>query len=149
MLNVKGKLSQIEKRLKKSVDPVDPNEKIISEWTKAGRYYDELSDEEKELYNKYWDNDMSALYRMFEVEPHFELELKQPPLTDEQFRERCREIREIVQGYEDAYNTEEAQEERRQEYEKCKKIGALRRQAYENGEDMNKLFPLPWQTNNI
>ena len=104
MLNVKSKLSRIEKRLK--ID-VDPNEKIISEWIKAGRYYDELSDEEKELYNKYWDNDMSALYRMFEVEPHFELELKQPPLTDEQFRERCREIREIMQSVEDEYNSDE------------------------------------------
>ena len=140
MLNVKSKLSRIEKRLK--ID-VDPNEKIISEWIKAGRYYDELNDEEKELYNRYWDNDMSALYRMFEVEPHFELELKQPPLTDEQFRERCREIREIMQGIENEYNSEEAQEERRQEYEKCQRIGALRRQAYERGEDIDKLFPLP------
>ena len=146
MLNVKGKLSQIEKRLKKSVDPVDPNEKIISEWIKAGRYYDELSDEEKELYNKYWDCNMAGLYEMFEVEPHFELELKQPPLTDEQFRERCREIREYMQGIENEYNSEEAQEERRQEYEKCQRIGALRRQAYENGEDMSA-YPLPWQTN--
>ena len=146
MLNVKGKLSQIEKRLKKSVDPVDPNEKIISEWIKAGRYYDELSVEEKDLYNRYWDCNMAGLYEMFEVEPHFELELKQPPLTDEQFRERCREIREYMQGIENEYNSEEAQEERRQEYEKCQRIGALRRQAYENGEDMSA-YPLPWQTN--
>ena len=143
MLNVKSKLSRIEKRLK--ID-VDPNEKIISEWIKAGRFYDELSDEEKALYNKYWDCNMAGLYEMFEVEPHFELELKQPPLTDEQFRERCREIREYMQGIENEYNSEEAQEERRQEYEKCQKIGALRRQAYENGEDMSA-YPLPWQTN--
>ena len=144
MLNVKSKLSRIEKRLK--ID-VDPNEKIISEWIKAGRFYDELSDEEKALYNKYWDCNMAGLYEMFEVEPHFELELKQPPLTDEQFRERCREIREYMQGIENEYNSEEAQEERRQEYEKCQKIGALRRQAYENGEDMSA-YPLPWQANN-
>ena len=143
MLNVKSKLSRIEKRLK--ID-VDPNEKIISEWIKAGRFYDELNDEEKALYNKYWDCNMAGLYEMFEVEPHFELELKQPPLTDEQFRERCREIREYMQGIENEYNSEEAQEERRQEYEKCQKIGALRRQAYENGEDMSA-YPLPWQTN--
>ena len=143
MLNVKSKLSRIEKRLK--ID-VDPNEKIISEWIKAGRFYDELSDEEKALYNKYWDCNMAGLYEMFEVEPHFELELKQPPLTDEQFRERCREIREYMQGIENEYNSEEAQEERRQEYEKCQRIGALRRQAYENGEDMSA-YPLPWQTN--
>ena len=143
MLNVKSKLSRIEKRLK--ID-ADPNEKIISEWIKAGRYYDELNDEEKALYNKYWDCNMAGLYEMFEVEPHFELELKQPPLTDEQFRERCREIREYMQGIENEYNSEEAQEERRQEYEKCQKIGALRRQAYENGEDMSA-YPLPWQTN--
>ena len=143
MLNVKSKLSRIEKRLK--IDG-DPNEKIISEWIKAGRYYDELNDEEKALYNKYWDCNMAGLYEMFEVEPHFELELKQPPLTDEQFRERCREIREYMQGIENEYNSEEAQEERRQEYEKCQKIGALRRQAYENGEDMSA-YPLPWQTN--
>lgn len=147
MLNVKGKLSQIEKRLKKSVDPVDPNEKIISEWIKAGRFYDELNDEEKELYNRYWDCNMAGLYEMYELTPHFELELKQPPLNDEQFRERCKEIREYMQGIEDEYNTEEAQEERRQEYEKCQRIGALRRQAYENGEDMSA-YPLPWQTNN-
>ena len=141
MLNVKSKLSRIEKRLK--ID-VDPNEKIISEWIKAGRFYDELSDEEKALYNKYWDCNMAGLYEMFEVEPHFELELKQPPLTDEQFRERCREIREIMQSVEDEYNSDEKQQEREEEYRKVQEIARQRQMAFERGESMDK-FPLPWQ----
>ncbi len=147
MLNVKGKLNKLEKRLKPNSDPDEFA--VVKEWVNQGLTFGQLTPEQQELYIKYQGFDVTYLYDLFEVVPDFLLELKDPPPKtkaeeERQFRERCREIREIMQSVEDEYNSGEKQQEREEEYRKVQEIARQRQMAFERGESMDK-YPLPWQ----
>ena len=45
------------------------------------------------------------------------------------------------------YNAPEARAERERQYQELKRIGELRKQAFESGRSMNE-YPLPWEKGN-
>lgn len=60
------------------------------------------------------------------------------------FSERVKEVEKIFESFEEKYNSEQAQRERAAEYAEIQRIGELRKQAFLNGESMDK-YPLPFE----
>lgn len=110
-------------------------------------YYDELTEEEKNAYCAYYGTEREALEevnRYILGTLHFQVERKAEKLTETQFRERVREVEEIMQGMIAEYNAPEEKAKRETEYQELQEIGALRKAAFERGESMNN-YPLPWE----
>ena len=96
---------------------------MVEKWVRAGRFYDELTDEEKELYQKYreslggvaddlagarleiWFNDTPP-----EIAFHFPLTHRKRPPTPEEFANRVQEIQNILNDLKEEY--EEIKEHR-------------------------------------
>lgn len=116
MLNVKGKLSRWEKRLKPNSTPDEFA--VVKEWVNQGLTFGQLTPEQQEIYVKYQGFDVTYLYDLFEVVPNFLLELKDPPPKtkaeeERQFRERVAEVKQLVDKAIAEYNDPRAVEERR------------------------------------
>ena len=142
-------LASLKNRIKKAQGRTHAGEYLgrIAELIAQGAYYDELTDEEKTAYCDYLGTEREAFetvhgYIMGSL--HIPIEKKPKPLTEAQFRERVREVEEIMQGFIEEYNSPEAKAERERQYQELKEIGAKRAAAYERGEPMSN-YPLPWE----
>ena len=60
------------------------------------------------------------------------------------FTERVKKVERLVEAMTEEYNLEQAQRERAAEYAEIQRIGELRKQAFLNGESMDK-YPLPFE----
>ena len=142
-------LASLKNRIKKAQANTHAGEALgrIAELIAQGAYYDELTDEEKNAYCDYLGSErdaMEAVEAMVTGTLHFPVKRKEKPLTEAQFRERVREVEDIVNGYVEEYNAPEARAKREAEYQEMQRIGALRKAAYDRGEPMDK-YPLPWE----
>lgn len=142
-------LSTIRNRIRKAQANTHAGEDlgIVAGLLSRGAYYDECTDEEKNAYCAYYGTEREALEEVngFILGTlHFQLERKPKPPTEAQFRERVREVEELVQAMTDEYNTPEARAKREAEYQELQRIGAQRKAAYDRGESMDA-YPLPWE----
>lgn len=142
-------LASLKNRIKKAQANTHAGEALgrIAELIAQGAYYDELTDEEKNAYCDYLGSErdaMEAVEAMVTGTLHFPVKRKEKPLTEAQFRERVREVEDIVNGYIEEYNAPEAKAKREAEYQELQRIGALRAAAFQRGEPMDK-YPLPWE----
>ena len=142
-------LSTIRNRIRKAQANTHAGEDlgIVAGLLSRGAYYDECTDEEKNAYCAYYGTEREALEEVngFILGTlHFQLERKPKPPTEAQFRERVREVEELVQAMTDEYNSPEAKAKREAEYQEMHRIGALRKAAYDRGEPMDA-YPLPWE----
>ena len=142
-------LASLKNRIRKAQRNTHAGETLgrIAELIAQGAYYDELTDEEKNAYCDYLGSErdaMEAVETMVTGTLHFPVKRKEKPLTEAQFRERVREVEDIVNGYIEEYNAPEARAKREAEYQEMHRIGALRKAAYDRGEPMEK-YPLPWE----
>lgn len=142
-------LASLKNRIKKAQANTHAGEALgrIAELIAQGAYYDELTDEEKNAYCDYLGSErdaMEAVEAMVTGTLHFPVKRKEKPLTEAQFRERVREVEDIVNGYVEEYNAPEARAKREAEYQELQRIGALRAAAFQRGEPMDK-YPLPWE----
>lgn len=130
---------------------------IVERWVRAGRFYDELTDAEKELYQKYreslggvaddlagarleiWFNDTPP-----EIAFHFPLSRRKRPPTPEEHAARVKEVERIFLDLKEEYNSPEEKAKREAEYRELQEIGELRGQAFARGEPMDSI-PLPWE----
>lgn len=142
-------LASLKNRIRKAQANTHAGEALgrIAELIAQGAYYDELTDEEKNAYCDYLGSErdaMEAVEAMVTGTLHFPVKRKEKPLTEAQFRERVREVEDIVNGYVEEYNAPEARAKREAEYQELQRIGALRAAAFQRGEPMDK-YPLPWE----
>lgn len=61
--------------------------------------------------------------------------------------ERVKEVERIFENFEKEYNSDQERQKRAAEYAEIQRIGELRKQAYLNGEKMDK-YPLPFDNTN-
>lgn len=142
-------LANIKNRIRKAQRNTHAGEDlgIVAAAINRGAFYDECTDEEKNAYCAYYGTERQALEEVNGFilgSLHFKLERKPKPPTEAQFRERVREVEELVQAMTDEYNTPEAKAKREEEYQELQRIGAQRAAAFQRGEDMSK-YPLPWE----
>lgn len=64
------------------------------------------------------------------------------------FYERVKEVKQIFEGIIEEYNSEQEQQKRAVEYAEIQRIGELRKQAFLNGESMDK-YPLPFEETEV
>lgn len=153
----KASLKSLERRIKRTDG--DPDGKVL-EWIRQGRRYNELTDDERAAYIKYKESlgggarDVSIaklkimLSDLTEDEAYnFPLTKRERPPTPEEHAQTVKEMEMLMKEIQDEYNSPEETKKREEKYQQAQEIGRLRKQAFERGEDMDKLFPLPWQTN--
>ena len=142
-------LASLKNRIRKAQRNTHAGEDlgIVAAAISRGAFYDELTDEEKNAYCEYHGTEREALEKVngFILGTlHFPVERKEKPLTEAQFRERVEEVEAYMQAVTDEYNAPEARAKREAEYQEMHRIGALRKAAFERGEDMSK-YSLPWE----
>jgi hypothetical protein len=145
-MSAKTRLKRLERKANSGVF-VD-----VLAWVRAGRFYDELTEAEQVRYCQYRYGDehteppeqyLSTVFPGMQFDPHFQLEYKPKPPTEKEFRENVAFIQEYMQKRQDEYNSPEAQEQRKREYEELQEIGRKRREAFYAGIPMDT-YPLPW-----
>ena len=117
----------------------------------AGKYYDELTEEEKAAYNRYrgFDAGFEALNAAYAaamgIDPaEVRTKLERKPTPEEQAAMR-EELDALVKAEVERYNSPEEVAKRKAWYEEVQRIGELRRMDCLCGRDMDKCHPLPWQ----
>lgn len=119
---------------------------------RAGRYYDELTQEEQKRYcmYRYGENVteppeqyLSTVFKGFPFDAHFRLEYKPKPLTASEIAQNIKEIDSYMQHRQEEFNSPEACEKRRKDYEELQEIGRKRKEAFYAGIPMDT-YPLPW-----
>lgn len=98
--------SEIRRRIEKMErdTAADGTNLRILELIRAGAYYDELTEEEKELYAQHWKIDREALEEVNTQvvgSLHFQLTRFVPTRTIKRLNERIQEVEEIVNSLED------------------------------------------------
>ena len=119
----------------------------IAELLEMGAYYDELTEDEKNAYCTYYGTDRETLEEVSGLllgTLHFKLERSIKATTEAQFRECVREAEGSIQALQAEYNAPEARARREAGYKDLQRAGALRKAAFDRGEDMSK-YPLPWK----
>lgn len=129
----------------------------IAQLLSRGAFYDELTEEEREAYKDYKTSlggvaddiagaelEIMLMGKPKEEAYHFPLTKRRKPPTPEEHAQRVREVEAYMQEITDEYNAPEAKAKREAEYQEMHRIGALRKAAYDRGEDMSK-YPLPWE----
>lgn len=125
----------------------------VVSWIRAGRFYDELTEDEQARYCQYRYGEqhteppeqyLSTVFDGFSFDPHFRLEYKPKPPTEKEFRENVAFIEEYMMKRQEEYNSPEAQAQRQREYEELQEIGRKRRDAFYAGIPMDT-YPLPWE----
>ena len=139
----------LRRRIKKAQANAHAGEMLLSiaKMLENGAYYDELTDNEKNVYCAYYGidrQDLEALNGYVLGNLHFKIERRPGKITETQFRDNVRETEALVNGFKREYNAPEARAKREAERQELQKIGALRKAAFYRGEDMNK-YPLPWE----
>ena len=94
-------ISEIKRRLKKVEEgtAADGTDLHILELIRAGAYYDELTEEEKELYAQHWKTDRDTLEEVNTLtlgSLHFRLTRLIPTRTIKRLNEHIQEVAEIV-----------------------------------------------------
>ena len=121
---------------------------------RAGRYYDELTQEEQNRYcmYRYGENVteppeqyLSTVFKGFPFDAHFRLEYKPKPLTASEIAQNIKEIDSYMQHRQEEFNSPEACEKRRKDYEELQEIGRKRKEAFYAGIPMDT-YPLPWDS---
>lgn len=105
-------LAQIRSRIKKAQGNTNAGEAlgIVAAAISRKAYYDEMTEEEKNAYCAYIGSDREAMETVEEGVTgtlHFIVERKPKPLTEAQFRERVREVEEIVNSFQEEYAREQ------------------------------------------
>lgn len=98
--------SEIRRRIEKVErdTAADGTNLRILELIRAGAYYDELTEEEKDLYAQHWKIDREALEEVNTQvvgSLHFQLTRLVPTRTIKRLNERIQEVEEIVNSLED------------------------------------------------
>lgn len=124
---------------------------MVLQLIESGKYYDELTEEQKEAYNRYrgFDAGFEALNAAYAacmgIDPaEVRTKLEKNPTPEEQEAMR-QELAEWVEKAVEEYNSPEAVAQRKAEYEELQRIGELRRMDFLCGRDMDKCHPLPWK----
>ena len=101
MPNIKARLNRLEARHNQSFADV-------LSWIRAGRYYDELSDSEKERYCLYSNSDRLGLEQVnsYFNGLHFQLERNPIPPTPTQHAEIVKEIEEWFRQAQEEFNAD-------------------------------------------
>lgn len=124
-------------RLEKSVKSEDLSGKQF-----VGRFYDELTTEERRLWIKYYESliapghepDIEAyeqVHGYFSEGLHFICEDRPKPPTEAEFRKRVQEVEALMQKAIEEYNAPEVKAKREAEYLELQKVGAQRKAAEE------------------
>lgn len=118
----------------------------VLSWVRAGRFFDELSPDEQERYCLYQYGEGIAkppesVFPFYNL--HFRLEYKPKPITPSEAAENVKDLDSYMKHRLEEYNSPEACEKRRQEYEELQEIGKKRREAFYAGIPMDT-YPLPW-----
>ncbi len=145
-MSAKSRLKRLENRAF-SGDFAD-----VLSWIRAGRFYDELTGQERARYCLYRygpgheEPPEEYLARVMgePFDSHFRLEYKPKPPTLTEIRERAEWVQEYMEEHSREYNSPENQEKRRCEYEELQEIGRKRREAFYAGKPMSD-YPLPWE----
>lgn len=147
-MRIESRLSRLEKQI--SSDYAD-----VIELIGQGKYYDELTPEQKIRYIGYstpftdirsYEDFQTFLYASdtpAEKILHFRLE-KRTPLSKTVSDEVRAEVEAMLKEVEEEYYSPEAIAERECRYEEIRRIGELRKVAYSRGESM-AAYPLPWE----
>ena len=139
---VKRKLDNLEAR-KRIIDPV------LRDRLEAGAYYDELTEQEKDLYAQHWRTDRETLETVHGAilggSLHFRIERLIPPRNKAEMEARQAEITAILDEITAEYNSPEAKARQEAEYQELQRLGELRREDFYKGRDMDKEHPLPWK----
>lgn len=117
----------------------------------AGKYYDELTEEEQAAYNRYrgFNAGFEALNAAYAacmgIDPaEVRTKLERNPTPEEQLAMR-EDLDRYMREAEDLYNSPEEVAKRKAGYAELQRIGELRRMDFYAGRDMDKCHPLPWQ----
>lgn len=108
-----------DKRIKKLEGKTDTKDyPEVIEWIRQGRYYNDLTDDEKLLYHEYCefgDSSMAkatievenVIYEDYDEPPNFKLEFrkKRNEPTPEEFAKIVKEVELMVEGYREEYNS--------------------------------------------
>lgn len=146
-------LSEVKRRLRKfqketrQAGGITP---VVADIIREGRYYDELTPQEKAEVAAYWGTDRDTfevvhggIFNNYSL--HFRIERKpQPPRTKADREKIDNEIREVWDKVTAEYNSPEAIAQREAEYQELQRLGELRRMDFLCGRDMDKEHPLPW-----
>ena len=99
MSNVKARLNRLEAQRNHSFADV-------LSWIRAGRYYDELSDSERERYCQYRNSDRLGLEQVEDYFNglHFQLERNPPPPTPALHAETVKELEEWFRQAQEEFN---------------------------------------------
>lgn len=117
----------------------------------SGKYYDELTEEEKAAYCRY--RGFSAGYEALNaayaaamgIDPaEVRTKLERNPAPEEQAAMR-EDLDKYMKAAAERYNSPEEVAKRKAEYEELLRIGELRRMDFYAGRDMDKCHPLPWK----
>ena len=143
----------VRNRLKRLEKAINGQNAGVLGWIRAGRFYDELSPNEQTAYCLYRygmpTHPDETMYRVMETpfDKHFRLEAKPQPLTQTEYAQRVQEVEAYIAEAVRVYNAPEARAERERQYQELKRIGELRKQAFESGRSMDE-YPLPWEKGN-
>lgn len=140
-MSVNSRLKRLERSATSGGDFAD-----VLSWIRAGRFYDELDDSQKEKYCAYQGfprKGMEDVENMIRGNLHIALEYKPKPLTQDEIRERAEWVQTFMEERSREYNSPENQEKRRREYEELQEVGRKRREAFYAGLPMDT-YPLPW-----
>ena len=146
-------LSEVKRRLRKfqketmQAGGITP---VVAAIIREGRYYDELTPQEKKEVAAYWGTDRDTfevvhggIFNNYSL--HFRIERKpQPPRNRKEFNERLDEITAIFDEFAAEYNSPEAIAQREKEYRELQEIGRLRYQDMQAGRNPDEAHPLPW-----
>lgn len=117
----------------------------------SGACYEDLSEAEKEAYNRYrgFDSGFEALNAAYAACMGIDVSEIRTPLekrpTPEELEARRKQLAEWMEESDREYNSPEAVAKREAEYAELQRIGELRRQDFMCGRDMDKCHPLPWK----
>ena len=146
-------LSEVKRRLRKFQKETREAQEltpVVADIIREGRYYDELTPQEKEEVAGYWGTDRDTfevvhggIFNNYSL--HFRIERKpQPPRNRKELNERIEEIRAAFEEEVAEYNSPEAIAQREAEYQELQRLGELRAMDFYAGKDMDKEHPLPW-----
>ena len=93
--------NMIRRRIKHLEAKTKPQFAEVLEWIRVGRFYDELTDQEKDRYCEYRGHDREAMEEiemMVTGDIHFLLERKPIPPTKAQMQQIRQEIEDYIEG---------------------------------------------------
>ena len=144
-------IKELNRRIDRLCNGSDAELHHVLQLIDSGKYYDELTEEEKAAYNRYrgFDAGFEALNAAYAaamgIDPaEVRTKLERKPTPEEQAAMR-EELDAWVKAEVERYNSPEEVAKRKAEYEELQRIGELRRMDCLCGRDMDKCHPLPWQ----